>query len=253
MPEDKLSVDNDNGDTAGTTQNTKPPPLDSPLLSRYSRRAGLWVCAMSVFFVIGMLLLTWWQVSLWKADEGVPSLNLADCKTSLCVQSVLEYELLSNRSNNTLDFLISRHVIAISAEIISLAFAVLGAVLIFDRIESNEKGEIGTGEKGGWFSVSSTFPGVLVCAMGMIALIYSLWHAERSAYSLMVRDVPGYFLDLNYERNVRNRGALIANVNKNREEAAKAQANFNPLNEAGAVVVPYEPSVLPETNAQSDE
>lgn len=105
--------------------------------SRLSEEAGRFVTQGSVWFVIGLLFLTIFQIWLWYFDRAPIDLSMLpeDCGQINCAIFALEAQVQEARSLRALDLIVSRHVIALVGMVIVLAFLVLGAVLIFNRIE----------------------------------------------------------------------------------------------------------------------
>lgn len=110
----------------------------------FSKEAGRFVTMGSVWFVVGLLLVTVIQICFWylgrqPVTEGPFT---EDCGQIDCGILTLEAMVQDARASRVLDTIVSRHVIALVGMVIALAFVVLGAVLIFDRIEAQSAGEL---------------------------------------------------------------------------------------------------------------
>lgn len=210
--------------------------------SRLSEEAGRFVTQGSVWFVIGLLFLTIFQIWLWYFDRAPIDLSMLpeDCGQINCAIFALEAQVQEARSLRALDLIVSRHVIALVGMVIVLAFLVLGAVLIFNRIKSQQEGVIevhigetaknqadengaalaatagrvanGNGPSPGMFSVRSTFPGLLMCGCAVLSLWSVLYFSYRSYKTNFIRDGAVFLPDHNFCRNVLNRQPGIMNT-----------------------------------------
>lgn len=110
----------------------------------FSKEAGRFVTMGSVWFVIGLLLVTVIQLCFWYLgrEPVTEGMFAGNCGQVDCGILTLEARVQDARASRILDLIVSRHVIALIALVIALAFLVLGAVLIFDRIEAQSAGEV---------------------------------------------------------------------------------------------------------------
>lgn len=236
-----------------------PPPKTDH--GAYSKQAALYLTKMSGKFVVALLLLTVVQLGVWYLGRGPTGTDAfpADCGNVDCAILRLEAMVQEARAIRALDFIASRHVIALVGMVIALAFLVLGAVLIFDRVESETPGHVeiplswrvlvtpvtdqdaagdapavkaDTGAQTvvasgpaatqpGKFSVHSTFPGMLMCGCGVISLMLTLCFAYASYRTTFIRDAPIFLPDYNFCRNILNRqSGIMSEVSDRKAEQA---------------------------------
>ncbi len=196
---DPQTVPNQNGQTV-PNQNGQTVPNQNG--HRYSRQAGLVVCIMSAGFVIGIILLLFLQA--WLQHDELGKLVTPDTKTTPAdPYYLLEQETLRLRASRASIAQLYRHFVAISGLIVSMSMVLLGAILIFDRVQSSEANAIKGALQGkANFEASSAFPGLMLCLMGAATVALNLYFSGPRAASFVTRDIPAYLQDLNWNRNL---------------------------------------------------
>ena len=176
-------------------------PGDDPM--SMTKRAGIIVTVLSTLFIIAVIGLV--SMLVWKMESSFTSANVTESVWENCVGtcSELEYAILleqdaqAMRNHRVRSALASRLLINAVAEVIALTLIALGAVLVFDRVESSREQSAGF-----WsFTFKSTFPGLIICGMGTV-LTYMTVHISASPESrFTVLDLPVHLSDPNWERN----------------------------------------------------
>lgn len=141
---------------------------------RQSRIAGLVVTVGSALFVFGLIALLFHHTNklLPLAEASyMGEQSYHACTDSECREMLVEREIQRFRALRVETALLYRNEVHIATLIVGLSMAVLGAVLIFDRVRSatEEKAEW-TREDGRKLFFVTSFPGILLCAMGTAVL-----------------------------------------------------------------------------------
>lgn len=199
----------------------------------FSKRAGLIVCVTSAFFVGIILYILMQQIEMIEQTLPVSTLSghKIVCETEACSLSytklLIESDVLKARYTAVQSSMSSRLMIFVSAEIVALILAVLGGVLIFDRVRSNEEGltlskddrsdgvnsekpdilgdntpalhiqpvsprdlarlKFATGFQ---VALSTSFPGVLLCAFSVFIVVTALSIATSKDSKISIADEP---------------------------------------------------------------
>ncbi|MDP5309028.1 hypothetical protein [Paracoccus spongiarum] len=168
---------------------------------RYSRQAGLVVCIMSACFVGGIILLLFLQAWLQHQELG----RIATPTAAAPVTDpfyLLDQEALRLRASRASISQLYRHFMGISGLIVSMMMVLLGAILIFDRVQSAEANKLIAALSGkGNVEATSSFPGMLLCVMGAATVALNLYFSGPQAAPFVTRDIPAYLQDVNWSRN----------------------------------------------------
>lgn len=183
----------------------------------FSKYAGLIVCVTSSLFVGGVLIILFLQIGMIEQDlpDFAVHHQKIDCETETCqlahAAMLVENDVLRTRYTAVQSSMSSRLMIFVTAEIVALTMAVLGSVLIFDRIRANGEafsigetalpavmGNDGDGNAAmlgqssmGWKAVLNTsFPGLILCAFATLVLVASLVLVTSQRNKIIVNDIP---------------------------------------------------------------
>lgn len=183
------------------------PPNSVPVQNghRYSRQAGLVVCIMSAGFVGGIILLLFLQA--WLQHQALGRMVTPSAAAPVTdPYYLLDQEALRLRASRASIAQLYRHFMGISGLIVSMMMVLLGAILIFDRVQSAEANSLSVAlNSKGDFKASSTFPGMLLCVMGAATVALNLYFSGPRAASFVTRDIPTYLPDINWSRNFAGR------------------------------------------------
>ncbi|MFS4439561.1 hypothetical protein ACMA5I_15240 [Paracoccaceae bacterium GXU_MW_L88] len=243
----------------------------------FSKKAGLYVTKASVWFVVLLFGLTVAQLAIWyfiqfQMGKYTSSVFANSCQDTECAIIALEAIVQQTRGVRALDLVASRHVITLVAITVSLAVSVLGAVLIFDRIETATSGSVNVLRKkeGGSeanedsdsvpenksgrgtveitptrFYIESSFPGLMMCGLATFIIFAALNYSHKTANTQLIRDVPVFLSDKNHCRNIVGRVAGITSENSGGSQSDLTLKNEDEFKRLFQRCVLTEMSIIP--------
>lgn len=169
-----------------------------------SGRAAFIVMALAsitVGAIIFILALHIWVVE-GKYERSMPiDWGLASCQDGPCFEEAriltLESEAQGLRTDRIRTAQLSRLFVFIVAEVAGFALLVMGSVLVFDRVIAREQENIVVHS----WSARSEFPGLLMCLIGAILVVWTVQSANRTTGFFEVFDRPVFLADPNWFRN----------------------------------------------------
>lgn len=169
----------------------------------YSKQAARYVSIASAWFVTLLVLYLFVSAGLQHlhfAGYGANRL-ISECSTPDCQRLLLESDIQNMRSARVGYALIYRFSLSAAAIVVSLATIILGSVLVFDRVRSdNDNGaQIQASEMK--LMANSTFPGLIMVFFGSVTLSITLLFANYLSPVVNVRDLPVFIEDHNAWRN----------------------------------------------------
>lgn len=168
---------------------------------RYSRQAGLVVCVMSAGFVVGIIGLLFMQAWLQHQELGQMAANVTANQPD-DPYYYLEQEALRLRNSRASIAQLYSHFVSISGLIVSMTMVLLGAILIFDRVQSTEANTLRAILEGkASLDASSAYPGVILCVLGAVTVGLNLYFSGPKAPAFVTRDIPAFLEDMNWDRN----------------------------------------------------
>lgn len=181
---------------------------------RLPRIAGLIVSVASAGFVFGLLAYLFYSADLQNDHFATySSQNIPEtCADEFCRFAALEADIQQMRSARVGYALIYRFSLAAAAIIVSLATIVLGAVLVFDRVQSAADNVLVLESEKYKATITSTWPGLVMVALGSFTLCISVVISGPMAPRLNVVDVPVFVEDPNSLRNAMGLVAMVQTV-----------------------------------------
>ena len=181
-------------------------PQESTFLSKV---AAVAVTVLSVITIIVILSILYFQINRIHRiiDYSSDSDILIECTNDDCRERQallnLERRLFSQRTERIQGALSSRLTLNLVAELVALTLIVLGGVLVFDRAQS--AGEVvEVRRSAGWqLALATTFPGVILCALGTVTLGLAMYFPTKQGAELRITDIPVFIEDPNWVRNRR--------------------------------------------------
>ena len=180
-------------------------------IHKLPRIAGLIVSVASAGFVFGLLLYLFYSAELQNTHFAGYGTAASDfmCSDDACRRVALEADLQQMRSARVGYALIYRFSLAAAAIIVSLATIVLGAVLVFDRVQSAADNMLTIEADKYSATIVSTWPGLVMVTLGSITLCVSIVLSGPLAPKLHVIDLPVFVEDPN---TLRTRLGIVASV-----------------------------------------
>lgn len=174
-----------------------PPGLSGPAAFLVMALASLTVGA-----IIALLAAHIWIVEGKYERNQLSDWGLSACQYEPCAQQArlltLESEAQALRTDRIRTAQLSRLFVFIVAEVAGFALLVMGAVLVFDRVIARHQESV-TASKN--WSARSEFPGLLMCFLGAMMIIWTVQSANRTAGFFEVFDRPVFISDPNWYRN----------------------------------------------------
>ncbi len=189
------------------TQDDKPVPPkvreDPAFALRMGNRAAFFVVICSIGFVIGMLLILYFQLNRIENSAHVTAVDAAidaivaeplpeDSKIGLLGQLIMESDAQFLRTERAQSLVGARLTVMIIAELIGLSLVVLGGAFIFARVRGEGNAEF---QKGSEIAakLASEFPGIFLCAFGTILVIWALNTSVDDNSRTTTTDRPLFF------------------------------------------------------------
>lgn len=173
--------------------------------SGLSGRAAFLVMAVSsltVGGIIALLALQIWIVEGKYERNQLSDWGLGACQYEGCAQEArlftIESEAQSLRTDRIRTAQLSRLFVFVVAEVAGFTLLVMGAVLVFDRVIARQQDSITASQN---WSARSEFPGILMCFLGSVIVIWTVQSANKTAGFFEVFDRPVFISDPNWYRN----------------------------------------------------
>lgn len=157
-----------------------------------SRLAGLIVTVLSTVFVLSLIWLLYNHTrTLQPLAEStfLPNDLFVGCTDRGCIELLVEQEIQRFRALRVESALMYRNEVQVATLIVGLAMTVLGAVLIFDRVKSEEDSILAleNGQRAK-LVMASTFPGLMLCALGALVLMMNVYATTSGKTPIQVQE-----------------------------------------------------------------
>jgi len=160
------------------------------------------LASLTVGAIIALLAMHIWVVEGKYERNKLSDWGLSACQYEPCAQEArlltLESEAQALRTDRIRTAQLSRLFVFIVAEVAGFALLVMGSVLVFDRVIARQQESLVVATR---WSARSEFPGLLMCFLGAIMVIWSVQSANRTAGFFEVFDRPVFLPDPNWYRN----------------------------------------------------
>lgn len=186
------------GSVSGSVGSHSPAP---PGLSGPAAFLVMALASLTVGAIIALLFAHIWVVEGKYERNRLSDWGISACQFEPCAQEArvltLESEAQALRTDRIRTAQMSRLFVFVVAEVAGFALLVMGAVLVFDRVIARQQDSI---VYSNW-SARSEFPGLLMCFMGAVMVIWTVQSANRTAGFFEVFDRPVFLPDSNWYRN----------------------------------------------------
>ncbi len=185
----------------------------------YSKQAARYVFIASAGLVTLLVLYLFVSAVLQHlhfAGYGTNRL-ISECSYPDCQRLLLESDIQNMRSARVGYALIYRFSLSAAAIVVSLVTIILGSVLMFDRVRSNNDNGAHIQASEMKLMANSTFPGLIMVFFGSVTLSITLLFANYLSPVANIRDLPVFIEDHNAWRNTLGltAGVMISTASAN--------------------------------------